>query len=160
MQPTAPDSTTLVLLSYNEREALEKLIPLIPLVLFDAVLAILASLGVTKCLVSEPPTLRSFALLAILLGGVSVINGLKMQQQFTRTVALGYPSFSRAMQFLHAQTSLDAVLVGANYPRIHWYTDRRTIDFPDESELRSVLERSEWVIVTNFERSQRHYVEL
>jgi glycosyltransferase involved in cell wall biosynthesis len=33
-------STTLVLLSYNEREALEKLLPLIPLQLFDRVVAI------------------------------------------------------------------------------------------------------------------------
>jgi glycosyltransferase involved in cell wall biosynthesis len=40
LQTTTPGSTTLVLLSYNEREALEKLIPLIPLALFDAVLAI------------------------------------------------------------------------------------------------------------------------
>lgn len=35
-----PESTTLVLLSYNEREALEKLLPLIPLALFDAVVAV------------------------------------------------------------------------------------------------------------------------
>jgi glycosyltransferase involved in cell wall biosynthesis len=35
-----PGSTTLVLLSYNEREALEKLVPLIPFALFDRVLAI------------------------------------------------------------------------------------------------------------------------
>lgn len=39
-QPPRPGSTTLVLLSFNEREALEKLMPLIPVELFDAVLAI------------------------------------------------------------------------------------------------------------------------
>jgi glycosyltransferase involved in cell wall biosynthesis len=33
-------STTLVLLSYNEREALEKLLPLIPIQLFDRVIAV------------------------------------------------------------------------------------------------------------------------
>src|SRR6476646_7338164 len=35
-----PNSTTLVLLSYNEREALERLLPLIPVQLFDRVVAI------------------------------------------------------------------------------------------------------------------------
>jgi glycosyltransferase involved in cell wall biosynthesis len=39
-QPMKLGSTTLVLLSYNEREALEKLAPLIPFALFDRVLAI------------------------------------------------------------------------------------------------------------------------
>ena len=40
LQSMKPDSTTLILLSYNEREALGKLMPLIPFTLFDAVLAI------------------------------------------------------------------------------------------------------------------------
>ncbi len=39
-QPMKPGSTTLVLLSYNERDALEKLVSLIPFALFDRVLAI------------------------------------------------------------------------------------------------------------------------
>jgi 4-amino-4-deoxy-L-arabinose transferase-like glycosyltransferase len=121
-------------------------------------LAILASLGATKYWMSEPPTLRFLGLLVLLLGGMVTMNGLAMRQQLTHTVALGYPSFSHAMQFLRAQTSAEAVLVGANYPQIHWYTDRRAIDFPDESQLQKVLEGSAWVIVTNFERGQRDYV--
>lgn len=38
--PSMPETTALVLLSYDEREALERLLPLIPLARFDRVLAI------------------------------------------------------------------------------------------------------------------------
>ena len=121
-------------------------------------LAILAALGLTKQLL--PARLgkpQFYGALTFCLSVVFVVNFLNTRQRFTHTAALGYPSFLRAMQFLREKTAREAVLVGASYPQIYWYTDRQVIDFPDEKQLKGALEQSEWVMVTNFERAQRRY---
>lgn len=120
-------------------------------------LAILAALGATRFLMARFSARHAWVVLVSVLVAVLAMNGLQVRRQIVRTVALGYPSFTHAMRFLHEHASPTAVLVGANYPQIHWYTERRTIDLPEERDLPDVLERSEWVIVTNFERGQRDY---
>ena len=78
---------------------------------------------------------------------------------FTNSVTLGYPAFYVAMQFVRTYASVKGVVVGANYPQIFWYADRQAIDFPPtEAELKTMLERVEWVIVTDFERGQPPWV--
>jgi hypothetical protein len=121
-------------------------------------MAVLASVGLTKPLFSTFPSPRSYAILALVLGSIFVMNFTTTRMTFQHQVALGYPSFAQAMQFLREQTSPDAVLVGANYPQIYWYADRHAIDFPNEDKLQEILEQSEWVVVTNFERGQKSYV--
>lgn len=120
-------------------------------------LAVLAALGITRFLVPRFSTRRAWVVLASVLVATLAMSGLQIRREFTRTVARGYPSFTHAMGFLREHSSPSAVVVGANYPQIHWYTERRTIDFPEEREFRQTLARSEWVIVTNFERGQRDY---
>jgi len=119
--------------------------------------AILVSLGLTQPLFLARRTWRSHALLAVLLGGALVANWFATRYVFRQVVTLGYPSFLPAMQFLREHTARGAVLVGANYPQIFWYADRRAIDLPEESALPAVLEHADWVIVTNFERGQKSY---
>ena len=122
-------------------------------------LAILAALGLTKQFLPERLSKPQFyGALAILLGVVFAVNFSETRKSLTRSVALGYPSFLRAMRFLSENASPNAVLVGASYPQISWYTERRVVDFPGEKRLKAALERSEWVIVTNFERQQQRYV--
>jgi 4-amino-4-deoxy-L-arabinose transferase-like glycosyltransferase len=123
--------------------------------------AILAALGLTKQLVPERLRLSKRQFLSVLtccLGVIFVLNFLDTRKTFSTDTTFGYPSFLRALQFLRKNTSPDAVLVGASYPQISWYTDRRVMNFPDEARLPKVLEQSEWVIAVDFERSQRNYV--
>jgi 4-amino-4-deoxy-L-arabinose transferase-like glycosyltransferase len=120
-------------------------------------LAIVAALGTTRILIADPPTWRSWATLATLLVAVSATSGVHTRAQLAGTAALGYPSFLDAMRFLRERTAPGALVAGANYPQIHWYADRRAIDLPDERDFRPVLERAEWVVVTNFERGQPAY---
>lgn len=122
-------------------------------------LAILASLGLTKQILPKRLGMRQFqGVLTCCLGVIFALNFLDMRKVFAMNATTGYPSFLRALQFLRKNTPQDAVLVGANYPQIYWYTDRQVMNFPDEARLQGVLEQSEWIIVTNFERSQRSYV--
>jgi hypothetical protein len=48
--------------------------------------------------------------------------------------------------------------LGANFPQIHWYSDLRAIDIPEEKALPGALRKSEWVVITNFEPVQKPYV--
>ncbi len=122
-------------------------------------LAILAALGLTKQLLPERLGKPQFyGVLAFCLSVVFVMNFRDTRPSLTRDVTFGYPSFLRALYFLREKTSREAVLVGASYPQISWYTDRQVLDFPDEEQLKKALEQSEWVIVTDFEQDQRRYV--
>jgi 4-amino-4-deoxy-L-arabinose transferase-like glycosyltransferase len=122
-------------------------------------LAILAALGLTKQLLPQRRgRLFYYGGLAVCLSAVFVINFLTVQKTLARSVASGYPSFLGAMQFLREQTAPDALLIGANYPQIYWYTDRRVMKFPKKERFKTALAQSEWVIVTNFEREQQDYV--
>jgi 4-amino-4-deoxy-L-arabinose transferase-like glycosyltransferase len=119
-------------------------------------LAILAAVGLTKQLL--PARVGSpffYGMLAVCLSVVFVLNFRDTRRTLTSVVARGYPSFLRAMQFLREQASPDAVLLGANYPQIYWYTDRRVMPLPRDGRLKTALERTEWVILTNFERTRR-----
>jgi len=123
-------------------------------------LAILAALGLTKQpLLQRLHKPQFYGIVSIVLSVVFAINFFETRRGFTQSVALGYPSFLRALQFLREKTSPDAMLVGASYPQIFWYTERRVVRFPDEARLKTVLEKSEWVIVNNFERMQQDYVQ-
>jgi 4-amino-4-deoxy-L-arabinose transferase-like glycosyltransferase len=122
-------------------------------------LAILAALGLTKQLVPERVSKRQVqGVLACCLGAIFALNFFAVRQVLATSVTTGYPSFLRALQFLRKNTLQDAVLVGASYPQIHWYTDRQVKTFPKEEQLPEVLEQSEWIIIANFERSQPSYV--
>jgi hypothetical protein len=122
-------------------------------------LAILAAVGLTKQLVPERFG-RSFYYggLAVCLSAVFVINFLQVRKTLAHSVASGYPSFLTAMRFVREQTSPDAILIGANHTQIFWYTNRRVRRFPKEEQLKTALEQSEWVVVTNFEREQPPYI--
>jgi hypothetical protein len=62
------------------------------------------------------------------------------------------------MYFLRTQASPGALVIGANFPQIHWYSGLRATGFPsDEKGLQEALRHSEWVIITNFEPDQPSY---
>jgi hypothetical protein len=62
------------------------------------------------------------------------------------------------MAFLRENASPGAVVLGANFPQIHWYTNLRAEDIPEENELPEALRHSEWAVITNFEPAQKPYV--
>ena len=62
-----------------------------------------------------------------------------------------------AMADLQRHTSQEAVIMGASRPQIIWYTGRRTVSFPEHDKFKAVLRDTDWVVVTNFERSQKDY---
>ena len=117
----------------------------------------LAAIGLVRSPFPVRFSWRSAAVLTLLLVGIFTANFISTHPTFQHRVALGYPSFTKAMQFLREHTSSDAVVIGANYPQIHWYADRRAFDLPNEQKLKEGLESCEWVVITNFERSQKSY---
>jgi 4-amino-4-deoxy-L-arabinose transferase-like glycosyltransferase len=119
-------------------------------------LAILAAVGFTKQLLPERLGKSRFyyGVIVGLLCVVFALNFPGVRKALTRS-AFGYPSFFRALRFLREKTPPDAVIVGASIPQIYWYTERQVIDFPAQEQFPAALEKSEWVVVTNFERMQR-----
>ncbi|MBW1802459.1 MAG: hypothetical protein JRJ85_17225 [Deltaproteobacteria bacterium] len=69
-------------------------------------------------------------LMVAVLACLFLINIFNVRRHLSQQVTLGYPSFLNAMNYLREKTNPDAILVGANYPQISWYADRRTVDFP------------------------------
>jgi hypothetical protein len=73
-------------------------------------------------------------------------------------VTLGYPVFLEAMTFLRENASPGAVVLGANVPQIHWYSNLGVKNIPEREELPDALRHSEWVVMSNFEPEQKPYV--
>ena len=119
-------------------------------------MAVLAALGITQ-LTPRHRVLRPLGIVMIV-GTAFALNFTHTRSTFTRTIANGYPSFLQAMAFLHGHTTADAAVMGASRPQIYWYADRRSVNFPTESDLPAALQNVEWVIITNFERGQKSYV--
>lgn len=121
-------------------------------------LAVLAAVGLTQGLLGG--RLRRYAprLVAAALSGVLVMNFMATRRTFAHVITNGYPSFLGAMRFLREHTWNETLLIGANLPQIVWYTDRRVVDFPAESDLLQLLGQADWVVATSFERGQQPYV--
>jgi hypothetical protein len=62
------------------------------------------------------------------------------------------------MAFLRENASSGAMVLGANFPQIYWYSNLKVKDIPEREELREALRRSEWVVITNFEPVQKPYI--
>ncbi|MEO8605844.1 MAG: glycosyltransferase family 39 protein [bacterium] len=116
--------------------------------------AVLAALGLTRGLFGRAPP----SALAAIVAAIALFNFGATRPTFEHVHTLGYPSFLAAMDFVRQHSSPDALLVGPNTPQIFWYADRRVTDFPEKAALPALLDRVEWVIVTDFERGQKAYV--
>jgi 4-amino-4-deoxy-L-arabinose transferase-like glycosyltransferase len=120
-------------------------------------LAVGAAIGLTKLASALRPLFRSAALWLIL-AGIFALNLTVVLPIFRHWVTLGYPSFLDAMTYLRSEASPEDVVLGANGPQIDWYSGLRTEEFPEEEQLTQALERSAWVVITNFEAGQKPYV--
>jgi 4-amino-4-deoxy-L-arabinose transferase-like glycosyltransferase len=121
-------------------------------------MTVIAAIALTKAAARLRPWARVAALGAVLTG-IFILNLRATRPVFEGSVTLGYPSFLEAMIFLREHATPGAVVLGANYPQIDWYSGLRAIDFPQESSrLQEALRLSEWVVITNFERGQKPYV--
>lgn len=119
--------------------------------------AVIAAIGLARTTGLLRPMARA-AVLSVVLAGIFVLNYRFTRSFFQQSVTLGYPSFLEAMAYLQVHSSPSGTVLGANFPQIFWYSNRRAIDFPDERDLPQALRRSEWVVITNFERGQKAYV--
>ena len=91
------------------------------------------------------------------LGGIVSLSTVLSSFQARR--ALGEPSFLDAMRYLRENTAADARIVGAGYAQIHWYSQRPAKSFPKTlAEFERLGPAADWVVITNFERSQPDYV--
>lgn len=93
----------------------------------------------------------------VVLAGLAVHSYVVTTLHLRQISALGYPSFKHAMEFLERNTDTTSVIMGASGPQMFWYTGRKTISFPERDKLESRLPETDWVVVTNFERSQKDY---
>ena len=98
------------------------------------------------------------AVLSVLLAGIFFLNLRVARPVLERWVTLGYPGFVDGMAFLRQHATPGAMVLGANFPQIHWYTNLRVENIPEENELSEALRHSEWVVITNFEPMQKPYV--
>jgi len=117
----------------------------------------IAAVVLTKAARNLRPWARG-AVLGGLLAGFFVLNLRLTRPILEHRVTLGYPAFLDAMAFLRANASPDAMVLGANFPQIHWYSKLRARNIPEENELPEALQHSEWVVITNFEPVQKPYV--
>jgi 4-amino-4-deoxy-L-arabinose transferase-like glycosyltransferase len=120
-------------------------------------LAIVGAAGLARTPRGTPSPLRVVAVPLVALAAAFILQLYTMRQSISSTVTLGYPSFLDAMQFLRAQSPPAAVVIGANHPQIHWYADRTAMDLPERPNLKDALDRSAWIVLTNFERGQKEY---
>jgi hypothetical protein len=54
------------------------------------------------------------------------------------------------MTFLRENASPGAVVLGANIPQIHWYSNLSVMNIPESQDLPDALRLSERVVITNF----------
>ncbi len=120
-------------------------------------LCIVAAVGLRQ-LVPDRLTAVPALLLAMLLSWMYVENSTSVRMILSDGTVLGYPPLRQAGEFLRQHSAGDALIITASVPQIHWYSDRRVIDFPPAAALKSSLEAAEWVVVTNFEAGQAAYV--
>lgn len=120
-------------------------------------LAIVGAAGLTRPWSATASPSRAAAIPAIVLTALLSLQLQSTRQIVGATITLGYPSFLPAMDFLRENSSHDAVVVGANYPQIHWYADRVAVDLPERGALGEALAASEWLVLTDFERGQKAY---
>ena len=120
-------------------------------------LVMLAAAALAKATAGLRPVARGLVLGALLAGSF-VVNLRVTRLVFEHGVTVGYPVFLDAMTFLRENATSGATVLGANFPQIHWYTDLRAINIPEEKALPDALRKSEWVVITNFERVQKPYV--
>jgi len=120
-------------------------------------IAVISAIPLAKATAGLRSPLRT-ATLGVVLAGMFFVNFRATRPILEHTYTLGYPSFLDAMYFLRTQASPGALVIGANFPQIHWYSGLRATGFPsDEKGLQEALRHSEWVIITNFEPDQPSY---
>ncbi len=120
-------------------------------------MVMIAAWALTKATARLLRPLGQSAVLGALLAGFFFLN-LRVTRPVLERGTLGYPMFLDAMAFLREHASPGAMVLGANFPQIHWYSNLRARDIPEEKDLPEALRHSEWVVITNFERSQKPYV--
>ena len=97
---------------------------------------------------------------ALMVAGHAVIlvfglNLYHSHQVLTRSVANGFPAFTKAMSWIRQSTRKSEVLMGPNVAQMGWYSDRRCLDLPgDRGTLAKRLRQTDWVVLVNFERGQ------
>jgi 4-amino-4-deoxy-L-arabinose transferase-like glycosyltransferase len=120
-------------------------------------LVMIAAIALAKTTAGLRPIVRGLVLGGLLAGSLFV-NLRATRPVFENTFTLGYPGFLDAMTFLRENAKPDATVLGANFPQIHWYSDLRAINIPEEAALPDALRKSQWVVITNFEPVQKPYV--
>ncbi len=120
-------------------------------------LVMIAAVALAKTTASLRPPMRGMVLGALLAGSL-ILNLRATRPMFENTFTPGYPGFLDAMAFLRENATPGATVLGANFPQIHWYSDLRAVDIPNETALPDALRKSEWVVITNFEPAQEPYV--
>lgn len=74
-------------------------------------------------------------------------------------IALGEPAFLHAAHYIRTATSVQTVIAAAAAPQAAWHADRYVERIPPTlEEFRKTLKDVDWVILTNFERSEPDYL--
>ena len=97
------------------------------------------------------------ALLSIL--AVTVLSMFQTIPVFQNSNALGYPSMKEALRQAAPYLTPDTVIMAAPQPQTRWYSDRKTVGFPEkEEDFLKKLDSANFVLVVNYERGQPEYV--
>ena len=76
-----------------------------------------------------------------------------------RRKIVGEPTFLGTMAYVRNEPDPGSQIMGAIEPQICWYSDLRTVGWPDSpSALSPLLEQADRVIVANFEPVQPDYL--
>lgn len=125
-------------------------------------MAILLGTGLSRFAFAENmrnPHALIAAAAVLFLVGVRFDPGYRsVRARITGSVALGYPSFLHAMDWVRRETPRTAVLMGPNCYQISWYADRSCTHLPREASFRASLAGVDYVVATSFERGQPPYL--
>lgn len=99
------------------------------------------------------------ALPATLLAAAALLGYRDIHATLEGEIALGEPSFLNAMEYVRNRLPADDALIAAAFPQTNWYADRPTRRTPPTVDLLlEELDSVEWVVITNFERSEPDYL--
>jgi len=126
--------------------------------------ACLSSIGLSKFIIPlvKGITKNDKTTLILVILGLIIIgwqNFIYVNNYMHSSVALGYPSFKDAMTSIKNNTPPNTILMGPNVAQMYWYSERKSIFIPlNKSSLLNELNKTDLLIITNFERAQPEYI--
>ncbi len=122
-------------------------------------LAIMTGLGMNQLWTGFQDRPKAAWIPGVIAAALLAISFPGRDNSIKSSVALGYPVFKDAMQWVRSTTPENTRIMSASGPQTWWYSERIRIDIPgDPNKLLGHVQKVDLVVINNFERSQPQYI--